>query len=143
MIPTSCAPAITSSICIPGAGEQGGRIVFEGPYSKLLDGSTNTLTSRYLRRDLKTWHSTTRRTPHPKRMVRFLGAQANNLKGIDVSIPLDLLDLYSTFPATPGKSTVKFPLMIYESLVKRMNRETAARRRGRMGLSPHRKSHVP
>ena len=29
--------------------------------------------------------------PHPKRAIRFVGAQAHNLKGIDVTIPLNMM----------------------------------------------------
>ena len=106
----------------PGAGEQGGRIVFEGTYPQLMDGSVHTLTSRYMRRDLKTWHSTKRRQPNPKRSVRFLGAQANNLKGIDVTIPLDMM-VVITGVSGSGKSTLVHDV-IYQSLAKRMNRDT-------------------
>jgi excinuclease ABC subunit A len=118
----------------PGAGEQGGRVVFEGPFSKLMDGSTNTLTSRYLRRDLKTWHSTQRRRPHPKRTIRFLGAQANNLKGIDVAIPLNLM-VAVTGVSGSGKSTLVHEV-IYQSLVKRMNRETVPVGAEEWGVAP-------
>ena len=107
----------------PGAGEQGGRIVFEGSYPQLMDGSVKTLTSRYMRRELKTWHSTKRRVPNPKRSIRFLGAQANNLKGIDVAIPLDMM-VVITGVSGSGKSTLVHDV-IYHSLSKRMNRETA------------------
>ena len=36
----------------PGAGEQGGRMVFEGSYRKLVSDGAASLTSRYLRGDL-------------------------------------------------------------------------------------------
>src|SRR5207245_8616144 len=75
----------------PGAGENGGRIIFEGSYGQLLSDGSASLPSRYLRGELNTSHLTVRRAPNPKRWVRFLGAQAHNLKGIDVSIPLHLM----------------------------------------------------
>jgi excinuclease ABC subunit A len=37
----------------PGAGEHGGRIVFEGPLTQLTANGNNSLTSRYLRGDLR------------------------------------------------------------------------------------------
>ncbi len=44
----------------PGAGENGGRIVFEGSFLKLIQDGANSLTSRYLRGELKTSPLTTR-----------------------------------------------------------------------------------
>src|SRR5205807_3919581 len=64
----------------PGAGEHGGRIVFEGSYPHLIRSENTSLTAKYLRGDLKTSHLNGRRVPNPKRVVRFLGAQAHNLK---------------------------------------------------------------
>ena len=106
----------------PGAGEQGGWLVFEGPFSKLIHPSTQTLTARYLRGDMVTSGTHPRRSPNPKRTIHFLGAQIHNVKGIDVSIPLNMM-VAVTGVSGSGKSSLVHQV-IYENLIKNMNRET-------------------
>jgi excinuclease ABC subunit A len=70
----------------PGAGESGGRIVAAGPVSDVI-ADEHSLTAAYLRGDRGVPVPSTRRRGNGKRLV-VRGAAANNLKDIDVEIPL-------------------------------------------------------
>jgi excinuclease ABC subunit A len=108
----------------PGAGENGGRVVFEGPPQVLLADGAESLTARYLRGELRTAAPRRRRPVHPKRVLRIRGACAHNLKSIDVELPLDML-VAVTGVSGSGKSSLLYDV-IYRAL----------RRAGRDGEVP-------
>lgn len=86
----------------PTAGREGGRIVFQGNHSKILK-EKNSLTSQYL--------TGVRKIPVPEirrkwnNYIKIRGARENNLKGIDVNIPLNTLTVITGVSGS-GKSSL-------------------------------------
>lgn len=97
----------------PGAGIHGGHVIAKGT-PKEIEQNANSLTGQYLSGKLKIEVPKKRR--EPKGWVKMLGCAENNLKNIDVNLPLGLMCCVTGVSGS-GKST-----LIEEILHKEMTR---------------------
>ena len=88
----------------PGAGVHGGEIVAQGTPEEVLRNPAS-LTGKYLARKLEIAVPRKRRQPDKHRMLRLEGASGNNLKNVDMVLPVGLF-VCVTGVSGSGKSTL-------------------------------------
>ena len=100
----------------PGAGKNGGEIIFAGPPSDITK-STKSITGKYLSGLKSIEIPKKRRNSVQKNKIRIKGASGNNLKDIDIEIPLSCF-IAITGVSGSGKSTLinetLFPVLSQE-----------------------------
>jgi excinuclease ABC subunit A len=103
----------------PEAGEHGGYIIHSGPVSKLAS-EKKSLTAKYVSGAWQVVEPRDIRPIEPERALKVVGARENNLRTIDVTLPLGVLCAITGVSGS-GKSSLVNDI-VYRSLANRLNK---------------------
>ena len=101
----------------PGAGEHGGEVVAQGTAKEIMKNK-NSITGAYLSGRMKIPVPAKRKKPTG--WIKVVGAQENNLKNIDVDIPLGVMTCVTGVSGS-GKSSLVNEI-VYKRLARELNR---------------------
>jgi len=102
----------------PTAGIGGGQVVHSGSYKSILK-NTESITGKYLSKQLEIKTPAKRRKPKPEKL-KIVGAKANNLQNVDVKFPLGVFTAVTGVSGS-GKSSLVNDVL-YKSLANTLNR---------------------
>jgi excinuclease ABC subunit A len=106
----------------PGAGIAGGEVIAQGLPSEVID-NPNSITGDYLSGKKKIEIPKKRRVSDPKKVITLKGARTNNLKNVNLTIPLKLFCAISGISGG-GKSSLIIHTL-YKALDKIVNKSKA------------------
>ncbi len=98
----------------PAAGTRGGQLVFEGSFAEMMRAPASP-TGRFFRKREK---ATTRKVREARSEIAIRGANANNLKDVDVTIPVGKM-ICLTGVSGAGKSTLLVDVLHAQALRKK------------------------